>query len=297
MSEIICYMPTYSPNTEADTSELRSYSRLTQQQIQERIDSGTGTVKPFLYMDAIDSILNTRSDVKLVVADGKSTESIREALCKHHFESGAAYDLALYADKKSQWWIFNDLLDKYTTSETKYFIYSSSDIIWQSDWVSEAIKEFEHNPKVQILFPCVNRGDPNLPCQIAPGPRDLDPYAAPYQSAARAPVLNAYAMIFRMDFLRAYGGYPSVFRNCFTESFLHYMCEAMGGQMLIMPRGWVYHYGEGDKWMESGGSPYHYTEEKFLFEDIMNTVAMAKAMNMMNVDFIKKTLKTEKRDV
>lgn len=244
-----------------------------------------------MYMDAIDSVLNTRPDTKLVVADGKSTESMRNELTKHHFANNAAYDIMLYADKKSQWWIFNDVLDKYATDETKYFVYTCSDIIWQMDWVGEAIKEFERNPKLQILFPCVNRGDPNLPCQIADGPRDLDPIFAPFQSYARAPCLNAYAMIFRMDFLREYGGYPTLFRNCFTESFLHYMCEAMGGEMRLMPRGWVYHYGEGDKWTGEGGF-YNYTAEKLDFEEIMNRVLMHKALGKMTPEYLKKTLKT-----
>lgn len=294
MSEIVAYIPTYSPDTEADASELRSYSRLNNEQIQVRVDSGHGTIKPWMYMDSIDSVLNIRPDIKLVVADGKSTDSIRHDLTKHHYESGAAYDLALYAEKKSQWWIFNDLIEKYTTQDTKYFIYTSSDVVWQMDWVTEAIKEFERNPKLQILFPCVSKGDPNLPCQVADGPRDLDPVFAPYQSHARAPCLNAYVMIFRMDFLRTYGGYPTLFRNCFTESFLHYMCEAMGGEMRLMPRGHVFHYGEGDKWT-SPGSAYYYTEEALFFQEIMNKVLMHKAMGMMTPEYLKKTLyKTEK---
>lgn len=294
MSEIIAYLPTYSPNTEADTSELRPYGRLSQEKIQERINSGAGTIKPWLYMDCIDSVLNTRPDIKLIVADGKSTDSIRHELTKHHYENGAAYDLALYAEKKSQWWIFNDLLDKYATDSTKYFIYTSSDVIWQMDWVAEAIKEFERNPKLQILFPCVSKGDPNLPCQVASGSRDIDLIAPPFQSYARAPCLNAYVMIFRIDFLRTYGGYPSVFRNCFTESFLHYMCEAMGGEMRLMPRGWVFHYGEGDKWI-TPGSAYYYNEEVLDFQSKMNQVLMHRAMNRMSVDYLKKTLATSER--
>lgn len=289
MNEIICYIPTYSPDIEADKSGLRPYSRLTNSQIQERIDSGTGTVKPWLYMDCIDSVLNICPDIKLVVADGKSTESIREGISQHHFENKAAYDVMLYAEKKSQWWIFNDVLKKYATVDTKYFIYSSSDVIWQMDWVAEAIKEFDRDPKLQIIFPCVSKGDVNLPCQVSSGPRDIDSIEPPFQSYARAPCLNAYAMIFRMDFLRTYGGYPDIFRNCFTESFLHYMCTAMGGKMRLMPRGWVFHYGEGDKWV-SPGSAYYYSEEVFVFQDIMNKVQMHRAMGLMTIDFLKKIL-------
>ncbi len=279
-------MPTYSPHTEADMMWPRSYSRLSNQHIQERINSGKGTVKPWLYMDAVDSILNIRPDIKLVVADAKSTDSIRSEMKKH---CDGSYVLELYPEKMSQWLVFNDVLKNHATDDTKYFIYSSSDIIWHHDWVSEAIKEFEHNPKLQILFPCVNKGDPNLPCQIADGPRDLDPVAPPFQDHARAPCLNAYAMIFRMDFLRTYAGYPTFFRNCFTESFLHYMCEAMGGEMRLMPRGHVFHYGEGDKWTENG-SFYYYNEEKLIFQEVMNNVLMYKAMNRMTVDYLRKKL-------
>ncbi len=286
MSKIVCYLPTYSPSTEADTNFPRPYSRLNNQQIQDRIDGGHGTVKPWLYMDAIDSILNVRPDIKLVVGDGRSTESIRDGLSKHN---DGSYILELYPEKMSQWAIFNDIFGKHTDSETEYFVYSSSDIIWQHDWIAEAIKEFEKNPKLQILFPCVNRGDPNLPCQIAPGPRDLDTFIPPFQDHARAICLNAYAMIFRMDFLRAYGGYPTLFRNCFTESFLGYMCQAMGGEMRLMPRGHVFHYGEGDKWT-TPGSAYYHTEEKLMFQQVMDEVLMHKAMNRMNVDYLKRRL-------
>ncbi len=286
MSEIVCYTPTYSPVTEADTEFTRPHSRLNNVQIQERINGGHGTKKPWMYFDAIDSVLNVRPDIKLVVGDARSTDSIREEMQKH---CDGSYILELYPEKMSQWLVFNDIFEKHTTEDTKYFIYSSSDIIWHHDWVSESIKEFEKNPKLQILFPCVNRGDPNLPCQIASEPRNLDPILPPFQDHARAPVLNAYAMIFRMDFLRTYGGYPTFFRNCFTESFLHYMCEAMGGEMRLMPRGHVFHYGEGDKWT-SPGSAYYYTEEKMDFQSVMNEVLMHKALNRMTVDYLKKKL-------
>lgn len=289
MSEIVCYLPTYSPNTEADTLYSRPYTRLTDEDISERIRSDTSRLKPWLYFDAIDSILNIRPDIKLIVADARSTDSIRAGMQQHHLDNNAAYDIALYPDKMSQWLLFNDILRLYATSDTKYFIYTSSDIIWKMDWVAEAVKEFERNPKLQILFPCVNNGDPNLPCQIASGPCDLDPILPPFQDHARAPVLNAYAMIFRMDFLRTYDGYPTFFRNCFTESFLHYMCEAMGGEMRLMPRGWVFHHGEGDKWTENG-SYYYYNEEKLIFQEVMNNVLMYKAMNAMTVDYLKKKL-------
>lgn len=282
-------MPTYSPDTEADMRWPRDYNRNDNEQIIKRLDSDKGRAKPWLYMDAIDSILNIRPDIKLVVADGKSTESIRSEMQKHHLAANAEYDLALYPEKMSQWVLFNDILRIYSTNETKYFIYSSSDVIWHMDWVSEAVKEFEKNPKLQILFPCVSKGDPNLPCQVSLGPRDLDPMFAPYQDHARAPCLNAYAMIFRMEFLRTYGGYPNFFRNCFTESFLHYMCEAMGGEMKLMPRGHVFHYGEGDKWV-SPGSAYYYTEEKLDFQEAMNNVLMHKAINRMDVSYLKNKL-------
>ncbi len=96
-------------------------------------------------------------------------------------------------------------------------------------------------------------------------------------------------MIFRMDFLRTYGGYPNFFRNCFTESFLYFMCEAMGMELRLLPRGWCYHYGTGDMWSDNG-SAYYYNEEKLAFDNIMNNVLMHKAMGTMNVDYFKKTL-------
>lgn len=305
MPEIVCYLPTYSPTTEADISYPRPYSRLTGDQIASRASNSYSRLKPWVYMDAIDSILNTRPDIKLIVADGKSTDSIREELKKHHHEAHletceatlhdqrpvpAEYILELYPEKMSQWVIFNDIVKKYTTPDTKYFVYSSSDVIWAHDWVAEAIKAFEKDPKLQILFPTVSNGDPNLPCQIATGPQDMDPILPPYQQAARAPVLNAYAMIFRMDFLRAYGGYPDAFRNCFTESFLAYMCEAVGGEMRLLPRGWVYHHGAVDIWADTDKSYYYYNEEKLKFEEVMNSVLIFKAMNQMTKEMLKQKL-------
>jgi len=197
-----------------------------------------------MYMDAIDSILNIRKDIKLVVGDGRVTDSIRFEMKKHHLLSDAAYDIMMYEEPQSQWKIFNDIISTYVTEETRSFIY---------------------------------------------GPRDLDPVPPPFQTAARAPVLNAYVMIFRMDFLRTYGGYPTIFRNCFSESFLAYMCEAMGGEMRIMPRGHVFHYGEGDKWT-TPGSAYYYTEEKLDFQGIMDNVLMHKAMRTMTVAYLKNKL-------
>jgi hypothetical protein len=283
-------MPTFSPDIEAETMVRRPYTRLTNQEIATHLDNHVYRNKPWMYFDSIDSVLNTRSDITLVVGDGRSTDSIREELKNHLNTPDGAYCLELYDNKMSQWLIYNDILGKYATPETKYFVFTSSDVIWLMDWVAEAVKEFERNPKLQILFPCVNRGDPNLPCQIAAGPRDMDLIDPPYQQAARAPVINAYAFIIRMDFLRTYGGYPTAFKNCFSESFLYYMCEAMGGEMRLMPRGWVFHWGEGDKWSPPGGSPYNYNEEKMKFEGVINKVLMYRAMGLMTVDFLKETL-------
>lgn len=280
-------MPTYSPDVESSPKMNRTYTRLTNEEMRLRLRKHN--IKPWVYLDSIDSVLNNPTQVKLVVADGKSTESIRADLQKHHEISGG-YTLQLYTEKLSQWWIFNDIIEKYVTPETKYFVYTSSDVNWRMDWVQEAIKEFEKNPKLQILFPCVSRGDGNLPCQIASAPQDIDLIEPPYQRAARAPVLNGYAMIFRMDFLRAYGGYPTLFRNCFSESFLHYMCEAAGGIMRLMPRGWVWHHSAVDVWKDDGGSTYYYSKEKHIFDEAIEKVLTARADGKMNVEFLKGVL-------
>lgn len=284
MSKIVAYVPTYSPFNEAE--EGRRASRLTQDDIAERIKDKKNRSKPGLYFDAIDSILNVRPDIKLVVADGRSTDSIRDGLSRHH-ALDAHYELKLYPERMSQWKIFNDIYEKY--KDYDYFIYSSSDVIWTMDWVAEAIKEFDKNPKLQILFPLVSEGDGNIPCQVAHEPRDQDPIKPPYDSYGKAPVLNAYAMIFRMDFLRVYGGYPDVFRNCFSESFLFYMCDAIGGEMRLLPRGWVWHWGLGDRW-EENGSYYYFDEENGKFHTIMNNVQMAYGAGMLTKDYLKKVI-------
>ncbi len=169
MHKIVCYVPTYA-QTEADLSNHRPYQRLTNDQIFKHTESPLGRIKPLMYMDSIDSILNIRPDIKLVVGDGRSTNSIRAELQKHN-EISRGYNLKLYPEKMSQWVIFNDIYKE--NQDADYFVYSSSDVLWHMDWVEEAIKEFERNPKLQILFPCVSAGDPNLPCQIASGVRDI----------------------------------------------------------------------------------------------------------------------------
>lgn len=192
----------------------------------------------------------------------------------------------------SQWVIFNDIFKE--NKDADYYVYSSSDIVWTHDWIAEAIKEFEKDPRLQIIFPCVSQGDPNLPCQTAHCARDLPLIIPPFQDAARAPVLNMYAAIFRMDFLRTYGGYPTAYKNCFTESFLAYLCEALGGYMRVMPRGFCYHWGQGDKWVGEGGK-YNYDAEKFKFQPMMDQVLMARALKRMTVPFLKELLKCGNR--
>jgi len=289
MPKIVCYVPTYSPVDEAQPLN-RPYTRLTQDEIKDRLKDPANRAKPGMYMDAIDSILNTRPDIDLVVADGRSTESIREGLSRHHAFGG--YDLNLYAERMSQWALFNDIFESH--KDYDYFVYSSSDVIWVMDWVAEAIKEFDRNPRLQILFPLVSQGDANIPCQQASGPQDVDPIKPPYDQHGKAPVLNAYVMIIRMDFLRAYGGYPDVFRNCFTESFLYYMCQAIGGEMKLLPRGWCWHWSLGDKW-EENGSHYYFNQEFSLFQTIMARVQMAYGASMMSREFLKSMLVKERQ--
>lgn len=291
MTRILAYMPTYSPYAEATFINPRPYTRQSNIQIDKRFHSlGNGCrEKPWVYMDAIDSVLNTRPDMHLVVADARSTDSIRDELIKHHQAAEGRYSLSLYTDRMSQWKVFNNLWKNHAAEDTEYFVYTSSDIFWGPDWVAEAIKEFEKDPALQIIFPCVQSGDPNLPAQIAPGPRDLDLIEAPYQHAARAPVINAYAMIFRNSFLKAYGGYPDIFRNCFSESFLFYMCEAMGGKLRLMPRGWCFHLNAVDAWKDSGGL-YNYDAEFDKFQSLMTHVQKTRMEGEMTIEFLKRTL-------
>lgn len=282
MTEILCFLPTYAPNDEASREFPRPYTRLGLPEIADRLNTlgHNSRTKPWVYMDVIDSILAVRPDIDLVVADGRSTDSLRNELAKHQLAC-EGYHLALYPERTSQWKLFNDVVARHGTPDTRFVAYSSSDIVWTHDWVGEAVKEFEKDPSLMIVFPRVSSGDGDwLPCQVAPGPEDLDLIDPPYQDAARAPVLNAYAMIFRKEFLDAYGGYPTIFRNCFTESFLYYMCEAIGGKMRVMPRGWCFHHNGLDAWTGEGGY-YHYTAEKAKFDAIMDEVQEVRATTKM----------------
>ena len=175
MAEILAFLPTYSPDTEATNVFPRPYERQTQEQIAGRINAllSHSREKPWVYMDVIDSVLNTNPDIDLVVADARSTDSIRTELHKHQVVSGK-YSLALYPEKMSQWAVFNDVWKRHATEETKYFVYTSSDIIFTHDWIAEAVKEFEKYPALMIVFPTVSSGDPAMPLQVATGPMDMD---------------------------------------------------------------------------------------------------------------------------
>jgi len=296
---ILAYMPTYSPDAGVEDGCGRPLIRLSNEQIANRINTlgNKSRARPFIYMDCIDSVVNTRPDVDLVVADARSSDIVREGLSAHHKQSGG-YQLAFYPGKMSQWALFNDILARHATDDTKYVVYTSSDIIWCMDWVEECIREFDKDPSLQILFPTVNSGDVAIPIQLAPGPKDID-LVDPADhmeclgmAAAKAPCLNMYAAIFRMDFLKAYGGYMTAFRNCFTESFLYFQSEAMGGKMRLCPRAWCYHHNGVDVWVGEGGF-YHYSAEKPKFDRMMREVQAMRAAGKCDVPFLREILYKE----
>lgn len=303
MTRILAYMPTYAPDAKSEDQCGRPFIRLTMDEIAKRINElgRKSRGRPAIYMDCIDSIVNQRPDVELVVADARSSDEVRQGLAEHHKAAGG-YELAFYPEKMSQWVVFNDVLARHAKEDTEYFIYTSSDIIWANDWVSAALKEFDEDPSLQILFPMVNTGDMAMPLQLAPGPCDMDLIdPADHMNsigvqAARAPCLNAYVIIFRMDFLKTYGGYPTIFRNCFTESFLYYMAQAMGGKMRLAPRCWCYHHMGVDVWIGEGGF-YHYSAEKPTFDRIMDEVQYARSKGTMDVAFLKSVLYKERENV
>lgn len=296
MTRILAYCPTYAPDAGVEDGCGRPLLRLTNQQIADRINTlgARSRGRPYVYMDAIDSVINTRPDVELVVGDARSSDIVREGMTVHHRNSGG-YELAFYPEKMSQWVVFNDILARHAKEDTEYFIYTSSDIIWAMDWVAEALLEFEKDPTLQILFPCVQSGDVAIPIQLAQGPRDL-PLIDPADhmdcigmAAARAPCLNMYVAIFRMDFLKTFGGYMDAYLNCFSESYLYYQCEAMGGKMRVLPCGWCYHHNGVDVWVSEKGF-YGYTAEKPVFDSMMDKVLEARSAGKMDVAFLKDIL-------
>lgn len=296
--EILAFMPTFAPDAGEEDGCGRPLVRLDMDSIAQRINvlGMKSRARPWMYMDAIDSVINQRPDVDLIVADARSSEVVRNNLAIHHRQAGG-YELAFYPDKASQWAIMNDILARHVTPHTKWVVYTSSDIIWPMDWIEPALKEFEKDPELAILFPTVNAGDGNLPLQLAPGPYDADVIDPadymnnPASQAARAPCLNMYAAIFHIDFFKTYGGYMNAYANCFTESFLYYQCEAMGCKMRLAPRCWLYHHNGGDihgLGTENGG--YNYFKEKPTFDKMMDEVQLARSENRMTVEFLKKVL-------
>ncbi len=285
MSRIVTYMPTYSPDDGVSSEARRPVKRLKVPEIVGRLKKQFA-YRPWAYLDAIDSILNVGGDNQLVVVDGKSTESIREVLKSHNTECYRQYELKLYPQKLSQWRIFNDVFNQYCKEDTEYFVYTSSDIIWVDNWVEKAIEEFEKFPQVQILFPTLSSACTNdTPWQMAPGAVDEDSF--------EKELCNAYVMIFRMDFLKKYGGYPNVFRNCFTESFLYDMCREMGGEMRVFPRGWCYHHGAMDKWKmktDQGITYYNFSNDKPRFDKIQYAIEKHKKVGTFSSDVLKELL-------
>ncbi len=298
MTKVVAYLPTFAPDAGEENGHARPLVRINMDQIADRINTlgVRSRTRPWVYLDAIDSIVNQNPDIELVVADAKSSDIIRTKMAIHHKQSGG-YQLAFYPEKLSQWVVFNDILARHAKEDTEYFVYTSSDIIWAMDWVGEAIKEFDKDPNLQILFPMVNAGDLAMPLQLAPGPCDMelidpaDHMNSLGVEAARAPCLNMYAAIFRIDFLKKYDGYPTLFSNCFTESFLYYLCEAMGGKMRLAPRCWSYHHNGIDiHGVGTAAGAYNYHTEKPVFDEVMDQVQYARSMNIMTPEFLKNLL-------
>lgn len=298
MSGIIAYMPTFAPDALEEDACGRPLLRLSMDEIAQRINvlGRKSRGRPWIYLDAIDSIINQRSDVELVVADARSSDVVRTGMAMHHKQAGG-YELAFYPEKLSQWVVFNDILARHARDDTRFFVYTSSDIIWAHDWLEPALAAFEADPALQILFPMVNAGDLAMPLQLAPGPCDMDLIdPADHMDsigaqAARAPCLNMYAAIFRMDFLKTYGGYMNLFRNCHTESFLYYQCEAMGGKMRLAPRCFCYHHNGADvHGVGTEAGAYNYIAEHVRFDPLMDKVQEARNSGNMTVDFLKSVL-------
>lgn len=292
MVRLVTYMPTYSPDAEAEPDVTqRTAGRLSNAQITDRLTrlQWKTRARPWCYMDAIDTVVNTRPDAGLQVVDAASAASVKSLLIEHSSERDSGhYRFISRPDKESQWKLLNDVLvsDDFSSD---FFIYTSSDVLWLDDWVSKALEEFDRDPNLLLLFPTVSDGDRAAPWQIAPGPVDQNPFEPPFQAAARAPVCNAYAFMARMDLFKAYGGYPTLFRNCFTESFLSYLCEALGGTMKVAPRCWAFHHNGVDKWTGPSGT-YAYESEKAKFDGVMDRVQDARIRGKMTKEFLKEVL-------
>lgn len=290
--KILAFMPTYSPFNEASHEGRRGYERLAQPEVLSRCGRAYSH-KPWVYLDAIDSVRNIRPDIVLTVNDSRSTDSIRNHLDCHNRTPGG-YRLVLGRERRGQWDLLNECIDG---EDFDYVVYTSSDIIWKEDWVEEAIKEFKKDSRCMIIFPTVSAGaDVDVPDQIATGVKDVDAYEVkPVGASGREvtayarsiPCLNMYAAIFRAEFFKTYGGYPNVFRNCFTETFLPLLCKAMGGNMKVMPRGNCYHHNGVDRWQE-GGTWYNFGKEQGVFlEKIKKYMAQEERVD---VGFMKELL-------
>lgn len=283
VEDVLVFMPTYAPDKTEIGQAPRPLSPLGPTQLRERCLAET-LGSPWIYLDAIDSIKHVLgANVRLVVADFRSSEEVRNVLLDHQRKAGMPnYELWFADEKDSQWKAFNLVLaDKLGKKPAlKYVVYTSSDIIWwQKSFLSECWLEFRKDFDAQILYPTVVRAENDVPHQQASLPRDKDAFAFD--------LCNAYIAVYRADFFRAFDGkYPDIFRNCFTESFLPMMLRALGAKQKIVPRANCWHNKNADMWNDPAQGTYAYLKEHPVFTATWEKLRAHKAAHPWDVSVI-----------
>ena len=263
--EVLVFMPTYAPNGVVgpglrSSGILESYLTLMRRGWRRDYHS------PWTYLDAIDSIFHVLStDVHLVVADFRSSDAFRAVLLEHQRAIGAPNYELWFSDKPESPWVAMNkvILDKFKDGTFNYFIHTTSDLLWtQRGWLRECILEMNRDADCLITYPTVSTVAANVAYQGASLPEDKDPFTVS--------LANAYCRIFHRDFLAAYGyRYPDVFRNCYTETFLPLMLDALGKTQKIVPRANCAHCEGLDIWAAEDGTTYAAGLEYQQFLDIL----------------------------
>lgn len=249
--EALVFMPTYAPKGVVSPGyrdpRMATYLNLMHRGWNRQYQS------PWTYLDAIDSVFHVLSThANLVVADFRSSDAFREVLLEHQRGLNAPnYELWFSDAPESPWVALNAvLLNKFMNGTFSYFIHTTSDLIWsQRGWLRECILEMNRDQDCLITYPTVTTAAANVAYQAAPLPEDKDPFTVS--------LANAYCRIFHRDFFAAYGyRYPDIFRNCYTETFLPFMLDALGKTQKMVPRANCAHCEGLDIWEAEDGTTY-----------------------------------------
>lgn len=280
--DFLVFMPTYAPDKNIVKDGFRNcYETQPLHKIISRGLNGEFSA-PWTYLDAIDSVSHILgNDAHISVADFRSSEVVQNILREHlKYANLPNYELLLGKNKESQWKAMNQVLkSRFKNGSYKYFIYTSSDILWgQADWIKNVLEVFEKDEKCLIAYPTVNKGlKDQVPYQISKIPLPNEEF--------EVNLANAYGIVFKREFFEEFDfKYPDIFRNCYTEGFLHRMLKSIGANQKMVPNANLLHADGMDIWCKTvKGVRHYYSQDQD--EPVMKEIIDRYLKNMGNENF------------